>query len=134
MARNKRAAQHIDDLDEEHKDGVSRLLDVQQDGLDVVFEEDARDGVLADLGALLGDGVLVGEDGLGAAGAGAAERVDGRHNRHEVLEFVEVVVGAVDGLVEGVDEGGEEGPEGELGDNVGEVEGCTGCLLAVGLC
>ena len=36
--------------------------DDQQDGLDVVFEEDARDGVAGDFAGLRGRGVLVRED------------------------------------------------------------------------
>ena len=80
-----------------------------------------------------GDGVLVGEDGAGGGEGrvrGAVERdavregarVDGGHDGEVVLEFVEVRVGGGEGVVEGVEKGGVEGTEGELVDNVGEVE------------
>lgn len=72
---------------------------------------------------MFGYGVLVCEDCAGAVGAGV-DGVDCGDDREEVLEFVEVIRGCGDGSVERVDEGGIEEAEGELGDDVGEVEGC----------
>lgn len=124
MAGDEDAGEDVDDLEEEGEDAVAVLLDGEQDGLDVVLEEEAGDHALADLLALLRDGVLVGEDGLGAAeGAAAGHGVDGRDDGHEVLELVEVRRGDVDGAVERVHEGGVVGPEGEFRDDVREVEG-----------
>jgi hypothetical protein len=73
---------------------------------------------MADFLALLGDGVLVGEDGGRPHLARVADAVAGGHDRQEVLELVKVAGGFVDGAVERVDEGGEEGAEGELRDDV----------------
>lgn len=125
MAGHHGAAQDVDDLDEEQQKGVARLLDVEQDGLDVVLEEDARDGPVRDLAVLLRDGVLVGEDGGAEAAGRRPDAVDGRDDRQEVLELVEVRVCAVDGAVERVDERGVELAKRELVDDVGEVEGCS---------
>lgn len=131
MAGDEDAGEDVDDLDEEGEDAVAALLDGEQDGLDVVLEEEAGDHALADLLALLGDGVLVGEDGAGAEGAAAGDRVDGRNDGHEVLELVEVRRGDVDGAVERVHEGGVVGSEGEFRDDVGEVEGWGfDCLIS----
>lgn len=123
MAGDEDAGEDVDDLDEEGEEAVAALLDGQQDGLDVVLEEEARDHALADLLALLRHGVLVGEDGLGAERAAARDRVHGRDHGHEVLELVEVRRGHVDGAVEGVHERGVVGSERELRDDVREVEG-----------
>lgn len=117
MARNEHTTDYIDELDEEHEEAVAVLIDGQQDWLNVVLDKDARHGqALVDFFALLGDGVLVGEDGAGA------DAVDGGHDGEVVLEFMEVGGGEVDGAVEGVDEGRVEVAEGQFGDDVGEVE------------
>lgn len=122
VAGDEDAAEDVDDLDGEGEDAVAALLDVQQDGLDVVLEEEAGDPALVDLLALLGDGVLVGEDG--ALGRVAAlDAVYGRHHRHEVLELVEVRLGQVDGAVQRVHQRRVVRPERELRDDVREVEG-----------
>lgn len=117
MARNEHTTDYIDELNEEHEEAVAVLVDGQQDWLNVVLDKDAGYGqALVDFLALLGDGVLVGEDGAGA------HAVDGRDDGEVVLEFVEVGGGKVDGAVERVDEGGVEVAEGEFGDDVREVE------------
>lgn len=124
VAGDEDAGEDVDDLEEEGEDAVAALLDGEQDGLDVVLEEEARHHELADLLALLGHGVLVGEDGARARAA-AGHGVHRGHDGHEVLELVEVRRRGVDGAVEGVHEGGVVGAEGELGDDVREVEGCA---------
>lgn len=103
MSRDQHAAEDVDDLDEKEDEALAVLLHGEQDGLDVVLEEDAGDVVLVDGLAALRDGVLVGVDPV------AAVAVDGGHDGEVVLELVEVVRGRVDGAVEGVDEGGVEG-------------------------
>lgn len=84
------------------------------------------------------DGVLVGEDSVFALGVGygrwvweglavwvddAGACIDGWHDGHVVLVFVEVDWGGGDGFVEGVEEGGVVRAKGELGDHVGKIEG-----------
>jgi hypothetical protein len=59
-----------------------------------------------------------------------ADAVGGGHDRQKVLELVEVAGGFVDGAVERVNEGREEGAEGELRDDVREVE-CCGRLVGI---
>lgn len=103
VPRDQHAAEDVDDLDEEEDQALAVLLHGEQDGLNVVLEEDAGDVVLVDGLAALRDGVLVGADVV------AAVAVDGGHDGEVVLELVEVVRGRVDGAVEGVDEGGVEG-------------------------
>ncbi len=104
------------------------LRNGQKDRLDVELEEDAGNLLFADHVRLLGDGVLVGEDGVGGwgGGLGRVARVDGRDDGEVVLEFVEVKGGRGDGAIERVLEGGVERAEGEFGDDVGEVECCCG--------
>lgn len=121
MASNQHPAQHINNLDQELQHPRPRLLNRQQHGLNVVLEEDARDVVVCNLLGLLRHGVLVRHDGVGGRG-GAPDGVDGGDDGEEVLELVEVGRGGVDCAVEGIDEGGVEGAEGELRDDVGEVE------------
>ena len=128
MARNQHATKNINHLNHESQEAVSALLNCQQHGLDIVLEEDARDGALADDVRLLGHGVLVCEDGAGRVGrARGVDGVDGGDDGEEILESVEVIGGRGDGAVEGVEEGGVEGSEGELGDDVGEVESLYSC-------
>lgn len=116
VSGNEDAADDVDDLDHEGQEAVAALVHGQQDGLDVVLDEDAGDIVVVDLLALLRHGVLVGEDGLGA------DAVDGGHHGEVVLELVEVGGRQVDGAVEGVDKRGVEGAIRELGDDVREVK------------
>lgn len=123
MTRHQRTTDDIHDLDEKNQKRIPFLLDVQQNRLNVVLDKDARDDALRDFLRLLRDGVLVRDDGFARRG------VDGGDDRNKILELVEVGGGDVDGLVERVDEGGEERAEGELGDDVGEVECCFLLLL-----
>lgn len=106
VTRDHDTTEYIDDLDGEGQDAVAALLDLQHDGLDVVLEEQAGDHALVDLLALLRDGVLVGEDGAACGGRPGTlvHAVDGGHDRHEVLELVEVRFGQVNGAIERVHE------------------------------
>lgn len=117
MSGDQYPAEDVDDLDKEEEESVAALLHRQEYGLDVILDKDAGDAVLVRLLALLGDGILVGEDGASGGGV-VAYRVDGGDHGEVVLELVEVGGGEVDGAVEGVDEGRVEGPKGQLGDNV----------------
>lgn len=115
------------------------LADQQQDWLNVVLEEDARNhvGTLGDRAGLAGGRVLVcedgvvgvegvwggGVDGVGVEG-GTAFCVKGWYDGEEVLEFVVVVGCFGDGFIERVEETGVVWAEGEFGDHVGEVECC----------
>ena len=109
---HKCAAKDIDHLDQKDEETIPRLDDVEQDGLNVVLDENTRDGAFADVLLLFGHGVLVGEDGFGPRCAREADTVGCGDNGEEVLEFVEVAGRHANGAVEGVDEGGEEGAEG----------------------
>ena len=111
MAGDESAAQDVDELDEEDEEAVSRLDDVEKYGLDIILEEDAGDGVVADLAALLRYGVLIGDDGAGAHAPGVTEAVDGRDDGEKVLELVKVCGRGVNGAVERVDEGRQIGAE-----------------------
>ena len=51
--------------------------------------------------------------------------VNSGNNGEVVLEAVEVDICGGNGVVEGVEERGVEGTEGELGDEVGEIECCV---------
>lgn len=124
MSCHQRATENVDDLYQKHNQTVTRLLDLEQYGLDIVLEEDARDDALVDLVALLRDGVLVGEKRVRIVRARGADAVDGGDDRHKVLELVEVGGGDVDGAVEGILKGGVEAAKGELVDDVREVESC----------
>jgi hypothetical protein len=93
VASDQDAAHDIDDLDEEEQHAVAVLLHREQDGLNVVLEEDARNFAVANLLALLGDSVLVGVDVAGADG------VDSRDDGNVVLELVEVFWRRVDGQI-----------------------------------
>jgi hypothetical protein len=115
--------QYVDDLDQESEVAVASFLDRQQDRLNVVLEEDAGEHALVDLVALLVDGVLVRDNGLRGR-VRVTDGVDGRHNRHEVLELVEGVAGHIDGAIERVHERWVKGAKGELVDDVGKVKGC----------
>ena len=105
------------------------FADRQQDGLDVELEEDAGDLLLAHHARLRSHGVLIRENGVGRGevgrGAGAAG-IDGRYHRKVVLVFEEVGGRRGQSSVEGVEEGGIEGSEGELVDDVREIESWTG--------
>lgn len=58
----------IDDAHAQRQEPAPLFSDGQQDGLDVEFEEDARDGAFVDGGGLGGDGVLVCDYGVGGGG------------------------------------------------------------------
>lgn len=60
VACDEDAADEVDDLDEEGEEPGAALLDSQENGLNVVLEEEARNGALAHLVRLLRHGVLVG--------------------------------------------------------------------------
>lgn len=139
-AGNKHAGDGVDEANNKTQEASALLVDEQEDGLDVVLDEDAGHEVrvLGNGIGLAGCCVLVGEDhilgvlgmdgamcgGVGVDGVPAAFGVDGRHDGEEILVFVIVVVGGGDCFVEGVEEGGIMRAEGEFGDHVGEVEGC----------
>lgn len=79
--------------------------------------------MLRGLLALLGHGILVGKDGVGGFALGA-DGVYRGHDGQEVLELVEVGFGDVHRTIERVDERRIKGPEGQLGDDVAEIEFC----------
>lgn len=56
------ATEDVDNLDHKRQESVTALLHAQQDGLNVVLEEDAGDLMVRDCLAVLSDGVLVGVD------------------------------------------------------------------------
>lgn len=114
MPRHQHTTKDIDNLNHKAQETISALLDREQQGLDVVLEEDTGHSKLADDVRLLGDGILVGEDR--AVLVAGVDGVDGGHDGEEVLEFMEVVWRAGDGAVERVEEGRVEGAKGELGD------------------
>lgn len=122
VARNERTTENVDDLDQKDDEAVARFLDLQQNGFDVVLEEDTRDDALADFVALLGHGVLVREKRGIVSRVGGPDAVDGGHDRHEVLELVEICGGDVDCSVKRIFEGRVEATKGELVDDVGKVE------------
>lgn len=111
MAGNQSTANHVDDPDQEQDNAVARLDDVEQDGLDVVFEKYAGDHPLVDLLALLRYCVLVGEDGVRAPLERFAHAIDGWDDGHVVLELVEVCRRGVDCLIKRVDQRGQVGAE-----------------------
>lgn len=114
--RDENPGDHIDHPHQQGQQTAPLMRDKQQDGLDVVLEEDAGDvdRVLGDRGRLAGGGVLVREDGVAglAVDAGrvggvalhgvAALGVDGGYDVEEVLVAVVVGVGGSDGFVERV--------------------------------
>jgi hypothetical protein len=114
--------QNIDDFDAEYKEAIPALHNVEQHRLNVVLEEDPRDGSLRNFLGLLGDCVLVCKYRRRTGFARVSDGVGGRDDGHEVLEFMEMRGGGVDCPVQGVDERRQERAEGELADYVGEVE------------
>ena len=98
MARHQGTTNDIHHFNQKHQKAIPFLNNIQQNRLNVVLDKDARDDALRDFLGLLGDGVLVRDDGLARGG------VDGGDHGDEVLELVEVGGGEVDGLVERVDE------------------------------
>lgn len=132
MTSHQCAADHIDHLDEEYKQAVPRLDDIQQNGLDVILEEDARYDPIIDLLALLRHGVLVRADRHGPSLIWVTNTVGCGYDGHEILELVEVRGRRVDGLVEGVDERWKERAEGEFRNDVRKVKCCSNvsqCLV-----
>lgn len=87
----------IDNFDQEGEESVTAFLHTQQDRLNVVLEKDARDLMVRDCLAMLGDGILVGIDDP------AVGKVNGRDHGEIVLEFMKVDNGGVDGTIERVD-------------------------------
>lgn len=130
----------VDEANEQGEEAGTLLADHEQDGLNVILEENAGDEEWAfgEVTGLGGGGVLVGEDevlvvavgelrgrgvGVGVESA-VALGVDGWDDGEEVLVLVVVGFGGGDGLIEGVEEGRIVRTEGEFGDHVGEVEDC----------
>jgi len=103
VSSDENTADDVDDLDQQADNAVAALVNCQQDGLDIVLDENSRNPSLVHGLALLGHSVLVGEDRLGV------DAVDGGNNREVVLELVEVGLGRVDCAIERVDERGVEG-------------------------
>lgn len=95
---------------------------MQQDRFDIVLEEDARDDALADLVALLGHGVLIGEKRGIVSWIRRPNAVNGGHDGHEVLELVEVCSGEIDCTVERIFERRVKATKGQLVDDVREIE------------
>lgn len=125
MAGDQHATHHIHNLDDEFEKSIAALLDLQQERLDIVFEEDSRHAAFVDVLVLRRDGVLVCGEESGARGGregGWGEGIDGWDDGEEVLEFVEVGGGGGDGAVEGIEKGWVIGSEGKFGDYVAEVE------------
>ena len=102
---------HIHHLNYKFQKPVSALLDRKQHRLNIVFEEYAWNGALADDVRLLGNGVLIGVDSARGIGRGRIDSVDGWDYGEEVLELVEVVGCCGDGAIERVEEGGVERSE-----------------------
>ena len=135
-AGDEHAREHVDEPDEQAQEALALVPDEQQDRLDVELEEDARHVALADGPAVLRHGVLVREDEVVGSQTPPGRRrrrerrdllrrngrVDGRHDRQVVLELVEVLGRGGDGQVERVPEVRVQRPEGELVDDVREVE------------
>lgn len=97
VSSDQHAADDVDEFNAEEEDGVAVLSDGQQDRLNVVLNEHARNHVLGNAFALFRNGVLVRGDGVVGT-----DGVLGRYNREIVLELVEVILGNVKGAVEGV--------------------------------
>jgi hypothetical protein len=110
---------NIDNLNQEGNNTITTLMHRQQNGLDIVLDEDTGDPVVANLLALLRHGILVRNNLF------RADAVDCRDDGEVVLELVEVGAGKVDGSVERVDKRWVERAVGELGNDVGEVKVCT---------
>lgn len=118
---NQHTTEHIHNLDHESQESVSAFFHGEKHRLDVVFEEDSWDRMIADDVRLLGDSVLVCEESFKSIGT-AVHGVDRWDNWDEILEFVEVVWSCRDGAIEGVKEGGVEGSEREFRHDMGEIE------------
>lgn len=112
------STEDVDDLDQEGQESVAAFLHTQQDRLNVVLEKDARDLMIRDCLAMLGDGILVGIDDP------AVGKVNGRDYGEIVLEFVKVDNGGVDGTIERVDERWVVRPIRHFRDDVRKVEFC----------
>lgn len=126
VSGHKYTGEHVDDFDQESKITITGFLNSQQYRLNVILEKDSRNHALADLVALFGDSVLVGEDSL-RGGVRVSDCVHSGHNRHEVLKLMEVGACQVYSTVEGVDQRRVEGAKGELVDDMREVE-CWVCV------
>lgn len=61
MPSDQHSANHIHNLDQEHEVPIPCLHDIQQDRLNLIFDENARDTVFGNGVALFRDGVLVGD-------------------------------------------------------------------------
>ena len=108
VSSNENTADDVNNLDQQADDAITAFVNGQQNGLDIVLDENSGDPSLVHGLALLGHGVLVGKDRLGV------DAVDGGNDREIVLELVEVGFGRVDCAIERVDERGVEGTVREL--------------------
>ena len=138
--RDNHTGDGIYEADQQREKAAPLFTDEQQDRLDVILEEDARDEERAfgERGRLAGCCVLVREDEVagGAVRVGRGRRqgaescvdgagalgVDRRYDGEEVLVFVVVGFGRRDGFVEGVEDGWVVRAEGKFVDYVREVE------------
>lgn len=127
MSSDENTADDVDDLDEQADDTVAALVNCQQNGFDVVLEEDSGNVSVVNCLALLCNGILVGEDGPGV------DAVHGGHNGKVVLELVEVSIGRVDGAVERILERGVKGTVRKLRDDVRKVKLCDWSVCGIGL-
>src|SRR6478609_6112461 len=62
VSSDENTADDVDDLDQKADNAVAALVNCQQDGLDIVLDENSRNPSLVHGLALLGHSVLVGED------------------------------------------------------------------------
>lgn len=127
VSSDENTADDVDDLDEQADDTITALVNCQQNGLDVVLEEDSGNVSVVDCLALLCNGILVGEDGPGV------DAVHSGHNGKVVLELVEISIGRVDGAVERVLERGVKGTVRKLRDDVRKVKLCDWSVCGIGL-
>ena len=112
VSSDENTADDVDDLDQQADNAVAAFVNCQQDRLDIVLDENSGNPSLVHGLALLGHGVLVGEDGF------RVDAVDGGNDREVVLELVEVGFGCVDCAIERVDERRVERTVRKLRDDV----------------
>lgn len=87
-ARHQHAADDIDDPHQQAQPALALFAHRKQDGLDVEFEEDARDGALGDGGRVRRGGVLVGDEGIGGRAAAGRTRGGKEIGEREIGEGV----------------------------------------------
>lgn len=134
-SRDNHARHGIDEPDHQRQETAAFLADQQQDGLDVILEEDPRhvERTLGDIVRLAGSRVLVGENQVavvavmfdrrrGCVGVPRSLGVDGWNDRQEVLEFVVVGFGRGDGFVQWIEDRRVVRTEREFRDHMREIE------------